>query len=92
MTGKDEDVAKQRRMIIERALGRARSLGIEVDSDPRFGELLERWANGIITMKEAREAYLDHIRERDQARADWRALGIASSIAWVKAALTRKKI
>lgn len=90
MTGNGEDVAKRRRMTIDRALGRARSLGIEVDTDPRFGELLEMWANGIITMKEARDAYLDHIRERDQAKADWRALGIASSIAGMKAASNRK--
>lgn len=50
MTINDEDVAKRRRMTIDKALGRARSLGIEVDADPRFGELLESWANGKITM------------------------------------------
>jgi hypothetical protein len=90
MTINDEDVAKRRRMTIDNALGRAQSLGIEVDTDPRFGELLESWANGKITMKQARDAYLDHVRDRDQTKADWRALGIASSMAKAKAALIRK--
>ncbi len=85
----DEDVSNRRRATINRALARAHSLGIQVDADLRFAELLEKWAGGQITMKEARAAYLDHIRERDQARADWRALGIASSIAKAKAALAK---
>lgn len=38
-------------------------------------------------MKEAGEAYLDHIQERDQVRADWRSLSISSSIAKARAAL-----
>jgi glutamate racemase len=82
----DEDVSNRRPATINKALKRAQSLGIEVDADPRFAELLENWANGHITMKEARATYLDHIREKDQARADWRSLGIASSIAKAKAA------
>lgn len=70
---------EHRRIAVERALGRAERLGIKVDEDPVFHGLVERWADGLISMKEARETYLAHIRERDQARADWRALSIQSS-------------
>lgn len=87
----DNNVAVRRRAAIEKALNRAQSHGIQVDTDPRFAELLENWAEGRMTIKQARDAYLEHIRERDQARADWRALGIASSTAKVRASLARKR-
>lgn len=87
----ENDTAVRRRATIAKALNRAFSLGIEVDPDPRFAELLESWADGRLSMRQAREAYLDHIRERDQARADWRALGIATSIAKAKAALNKRQ-
>ncbi len=74
---------------IEKALARAARLGIRVDEDPVFHGLLAKWADGSISMKDARAAYLDHIRERDQARADWRALGIQSSIAQLRAKRSR---
>ena len=85
------DVSNRRRVTINKALARAQSLGIQVDADLRFAELLENWADGHITMKEARAAYLDHIRERDQAQADWRSIGIASAIAKAKAALVKRR-
>ena len=50
------DVSNRRRVTINKALARAQSLGIQVDADLRFAELLENWADGHITMKEARAA------------------------------------
>ncbi|WP_413711684.1 hypothetical protein [Rhizobium sp. Rhizsp82] len=91
MTEDTADVARRRRAAMEKALGRAEALGIKVDADPRYSELLQSWINGEITMKEARNAYLRHVRERDQGRADWRALGISSAIAKAKAALLKAK-
>jgi len=90
MTEKNREIAERRQAAVEKALGRAQSLGIQVDTDPRFAEILQRWTDGSITLVEAREEYLTHIRDRDRARADWRALGIASSIAKARAALSKR--
>lgn len=75
---REGNMLEHRRRAVEKALARAAALDIKVDDDPVFADLIERWVNGRLSMPEAREAYLAHIRERDQSRADWRALSISA--------------
>lgn len=83
----DPNMIEHRRAAAAKALARAASMGIAVDSDPKFAELVEEWAAGHITMREARAQYIAHIREREGARGDWRALSIQSSNAQIKSRL-----
>jgi hypothetical protein len=62
-------------------------MSIAVDGNPKFAELVEEWAAGHITIREARDQYTEHIREREGARGDWRALSIQSSKAQIKSRL-----
>ena len=83
----DPNMVEHRRAAAAKALARAASMGIAVDGDPKFAELVEEWAAGHITMREARDQYIEHIREREGARGDWRALSIQSSNTEIKSKL-----
>ncbi|WP_159949248.1 hypothetical protein [Rhizobium sp. 18065] len=55
-----------RREIAERIIARCRDRGRPIDTHPQFGDLLELWIAGSITMPEMRWRLLDLLR-RDTA-------------------------
>ncbi|APO79065.1 hypothetical protein AM571_PC01333 (plasmid) [Rhizobium etli 8C-3] len=57
---------KSRRLAVNKAFGRARRLGLEIDADPAFHALIECWVTGELTMPQVRERYLALLKERAQ--------------------------
>ena len=51
----EPNMVEHRRAAAAKALARAASMGIAVDGDPKFAELVEERAAGHITMREARD-------------------------------------
>ncbi len=57
-----------RRAIAQRAIDRATTNGVPIDTDPTFLTLLEEWIRGDIDIKAMRERYIDMIALRTAER------------------------
>jgi hypothetical protein len=57
-----------RRAVAQRAIDRATTRGVPIDTDPAFLTLLEEWIRGDIDMKAMRQRYNDIVAVRKAER------------------------
>lgn len=62
--------AEKRRALLETVRERAHQVGLAIDDDPRFLELVDLWIEGQITSLEMRERYMDLLSKRSGTKSD----------------------
>ena len=71
---------ERRRTIFERAVAKYRALGTPIDNDPAFVELVGKWIDGDVDMRDVARSYGDlRCSGRRHAPPEFRPVGISAS-------------